>query len=153
MMYDENFLKSFVERVESIYLGVSKITKYDTTILLSLLTGILSVLDDEARKNIFSNIEIPNYIKATGENPSSLFGVDREKDNGKENLAVIRHFRNSLCHFKLNDEHIIADKKHKIKQILFEDFNLSERKTFSCCLTVKEIEKFMLFLIEKIKGS
>ena len=41
----------------------------------------------------------------------------------------------------------------KIKQILFEDFNLSGRKTFSCCLTVKEIEKFMLFLIETIKGS
>lgn len=153
MMYDEKFLKSFVERVEATYLGISKITKYDTTILLTSLTGILSVIDDEARKNIFSDIEIPKYIKATGESSTSSFGIDKEKDNDKANLAVIRHFRNSLCHFKINDEHIIANKKHKIKQILFEDFNLYGRKTFSCCLTVKDIEKFMLFLIEKIKGS
>ena len=153
MMYDEKFLKSFVKRVEATYLGISKITKYDTTILLCSLTGILSVIDDEARKNIFSDITIPAYIKATGESPDASFGIDREKDNDKAHLAIIRHFRNSLCHFKLNNEHIFANKKHKIKQILFEDFNLSGRKTFSCCLTVKEIEKFMLFLIETIKGS
>lgn len=36
--YDEKFLKSFVERVETTYLGISKITKYDTTILLCSLT-------------------------------------------------------------------------------------------------------------------
>ena len=154
MMYDEKFLKSFVERVEATYLGISKITKYDTTSLLTSLTGILSVIDDEARQNIFSDIEIPKYIKATGESSTSSFGIDKEKDNDKANLAVIRHFRNSLCHFKINDEYIIANKKHKIKQILFEDVNPWTKKiNFRCILTVKEIEKFMLFLMETIKGS
>ena len=152
MMYDEKFLKSFVERVEATYLGISKITKYDTTILLTSLTGILSVIDDEARKNIFSDIEIPKYIKATGKTSNYSCHIHKTIDNDKKNLAIIRHFRNSLCHFKLDKKHIIADNKGNIEKIIFKDY-YKGNLNFQCTLNIDEIEKFMLFLIEKIKGS
>lgn len=152
MMYDEKFLKSFIERVEATYLGISKITKYDTTILLCSLTGILSVIDNNVRKNIFSDIAIPDYIKAVGKTSNSSCHTHKTIDNDKKNLAIIRHFRNSLCHFKLDEKHIFADKNGNIEKIIFEDYYDGDLN-FQCTLNIKEIEKFMLFLIEKIKGS
>ena len=39
-----------------------------------------------------------------------------------------------------------------IEKIIFEDYYDGDLN-FQCTLNIKEIEKFMLFLIEKIKGS
>lgn len=150
MMYDKDFIKSYINRIEKNYNILEKKSKYDVTALLSSLAGILIVVDDDARKGIFSDVDIPEYIEASGKSDDELFYIDEYKDNGNQNLAIIRHFRNSLCHFKLDDVHIKKNKKNKIKEITFEDFYNGE-SNFKCCLTVKKIKEFMKFLVKVIK--
>lgn len=145
MIYDDNTLKSFTERAMENYLLLTKHgTEYDITITLCTLCGILSMLDESVRKDIFADFKIPEYCK-----PLPSFKVDPKKDSKKENLAIIRHFRNSLCHFKLDGTHVKANKNGQIEKIIFEDY-YKESLNFSCSLTAEEMKLFLADISNQI---
>lgn len=149
-MYDKNFLVSFSERTlhnYNNYLKDKKNEKYDATLLICSFAGILSILDDNARKEIFEDIDLPCYIC-----PEKNYYIDSRKDNNKENLAILRHMRNALCHFKLDAEHILPDKDNNIKEIVFEDFYLGSR-CFKCKLNINELQETFYFIIKTIQST
>lgn len=149
MMYDSPTLKSFTERALDNYNQCN--TENDITKTICCLAGILSILDDIARKDIFADFNIPEYIQ-----PEPNYYIDETKDNNNSKIALIRHFRNSLCHFKLDGEHIKPDNKNEIKEIIFEDY-YKEKINFSCTLTANEIQQFLIdigkHIIEKTKDG
>ena len=145
MMYDGKTLQRFTERaMENYELLTKHETKYDITITLCTLCGILSILDDEARKDIFVDYKMPKYIK-----PLPHFTIASDKDNGNKNLAIIRHLRNSLCHFKLDGTHIIPNVKQQIEEIIFEDYFDGQLK-FSCTLKADQIKQFLIDISDHI---
>ncbi len=147
MMYDKNFLVSFSERALSnfeYYVNNKKMEEYDATLLICSFAGVLSIIDDEARKDIFKDTKIPYYI-----NPISNYHKDKVIDNDKAELAIIRHMRNALCHFKLDGEHILANTDGEIQEIVFEDF-YKKKCNFKCSLKIEELKEFFYFIINEI---
>lgn len=145
MMYDGKTLKAFTERAIENYKQLIKSgTEYDVTIALCTLCGILSILDDEVRKCVFEDFTMPEYIR-----PLPNFTVSPDKDNNNKNIAIIRHFRNSLCHFRLDKEHIKPNPKNQIEEIIFEDY-YEEKLKFSCSLKADEIGKFLTDISDHI---
>lgn len=139
MMYDGKTLQRFTERAMKNYELLTKYeTKYDITITLCTLCGILSILDDKARKDIFVDFKIPKYIE-----PLPHFSIASGKDNGCKKLAIIRHFRNSLCHFKLDGTHIKPNTEQQIEEIIFEDYFDGQLK-FSCTLKADQIKQLLI---------
>ncbi len=143
MMYDENVLVSFSKRVLENY-KTNKTEDNEVTLALCSLAGILSILDDEARKDIFKDSCLPDYIKTE----DNLY-VDRERDCGLKNIAIIRHFRNSLCHLKLNENTISKNAVNRITAINFRDY-YQGGCNFECKLKVGELGQFCCFLVETI---
>ena len=145
MIYDKDTLQSFTRRaMENYELLTKQGTEHDITITLCTLCGILSILDDKARKDIFVDFKIPKYI-----DPLPHFSVAPDKDNNNENLAIIRHFRNSLCHLKLDGKHIIPNAKQQIEEIIFEDY-FDEKLEFSCTLKADQIKQFLITICDHI---
>lgn len=135
MMYNKRLLQDYASRIQNIYNNQINSTN-DFTLTYSLFCGIVSIIDDITRETIFKNIQIPKYVK-------------NQKNNYKEKSSeIMRHFRNSLCHFKLDDTSFIANAQKKISTIVFTDLD-----KFKCVLTVKELNDFFLFIINTILTS
>ena len=99
-----------------------------------LFCGLVSVIDDDTREVVFKSIQFPEYIK-------------NEKSCHKEKSAeIMRHFRNSLCHFKLDYTSFIGNERKQISKIVFRDLD-----KFECSLTTKELNEYFLLIIDIIQ--
>lgn len=143
MMYDGKTLQRFTERAMENYKQLIKSeTKYDITISLCTLCGILSIIDQYSRQDIFSDFHIPSYVTPT---------ICKLAPNDKKNksLAIIRHFRNSLCHFKLDGKSIKSNDSGMIEKIVFKDVHKGKLQ-FSCTLKADQIKQFLVTICNHI---
>jgi len=143
-MYDDKFLMDYATRIKKIYDNNIN-SDNNFTLTFSLFCGLISVIDKEVRKEIFSKIELPKYINPT---KNSIL-----QDEKIKTVAIMRHFRNSLCHFKVDRQQIISDNQGNIIKIVFKDKYFKENKkicNFSCELNIEELNNFFNFILEKI---
>lgn len=146
MIYDDKFLNDYATRIKKIY--VSNIKKSNNfTLSFSLFCGLIAIIDTDIRNKIFSKIQLPKYI-----NPNTNKLSD--KDNKNKTISIMRHFRNSLCHFKIDGTQFISDNQKNIKAILFIDKDFySNEKNFECCLSITEFNSFFNFILNTIVAS
>lgn len=142
MMYDENFLKDFAGRASENYKQM-KGSEYEVTALFCSFSGLLSVLDENVRKDLFRNVKYPIFLKDIRNDLSDI-------DEGNKSLSMIRHLRNSLCHLKIDEKHIRHNEKNEITSIILEDINLKNQITFSCELSVSELEELFFFIANTV---
>ncbi len=143
MMYDGKTLQSFTERAMKNYKQLIKSeTEYDITIALCTLCGVLSIIDQYSRQDIFSDFHIPSYVT-----PTKCKLAPNDMNN--ISLAIIRHFRNSLCHFKLDGKSIKSNDSGIIEKIVFKDVYKGKLQ-FSCTLKADQIKQFLITICDHI---
>lgn len=142
-MYDKKMLTSCTERILNIY-RKNKNKENDFTLLLVSFAGLLSVLDENVRKEIFKNFSFPEWF-ATEKN-------DEDNNGETKGEYYIRHLRNSFCHFKLDPENIIPDEKNQISKVRFLDKH-NGKTNFDCIMTVAQVEELFLLIIDAIKKA
>lgn len=120
MMYDDNFLYSFCDRVKKNYEAL-KDSEFEVTMLLCSFIGVVATINDEKWVEIFGNVKFSKEL--------------RQKIIIHDDKNIFKHIRNSLCHLKISKEYIHAENK-QITQI-----QLKDRNNFECTLTVAELEE------------
>lgn len=138
MMYDDNFLYSYCDRVKKNYEAL-KDSEFEVTMLLCSFVSIVAIIDDNIREELFSDAKIPDYINPEPNTP---------KDGETETLAFYRHLRNSLCHLKIDNQRIKPDGKKEILSVKLVDIwkhnekgRITEDKVFECTLTIAELKE------------
>ena len=150
MMYDDDFLYSYSQRAKENY-DVMKNTEYGFTMLLCSFVGVVAIIDDNAREELFCDQDIPNFI--------TMIKCDIcEKDNNSKVLAFYRHLRNSLCHLKIDNDRIKSNNESTISSIILKDYWEHEKKgkkvkdkTFECTLTIETLEKLFYVVVDVIQ--
>ena len=149
MMYDGKFLSSYSKRAKINY-EILKGSEYNFTMLLCSFVGVVAIIDDNAREELFCDQDIPNFI--------TMIKCDTcKKDNNSRVLAFYRHLRNSLCHLKISNQKVRSNEENKISSIILEDFMIDKKgkktskKNFECSLTEDELEKLFYLVVDTIQ--
>ena len=148
MMY-EKVLKDYSKRaLENYEKNIN--TENDVTLLICSFTGVMAMIDKKMRKLFFKNVAYENITQIVNPIKNEPYnGIDENN----QTLALYRHFRNALCHIKL-EEHITADENDEIASIKFEDY-WDKKLQFDCILTIQQLAEFFKFtvdIIQKNKG-
>lgn len=143
MMY-ENILKDYTKRAYQNY-QKNRNSEYNVTLLISCITGALSLIDEKMRKMFFENISYNDILKIAIPEINEIYN---KKDNNNGTLSFMRHLRNSLCHIKL-ENNIKLDKDDKIEAITFEDY-YNDNLQFRCTLNIKELNSLFKFIVDTI---
>ncbi len=143
MMY-ENILKDYTQRAYQNY-QKNKDSEYNVTLLISSITGALSLIDENMRKKFFENIPYEDIQKIAKPEINKIY---QNKDGYEYTLAFMRHLRNSLCHIKL-ENNIKVDKDESIETITFEDY-YNDNLQFRCTLNIKELNSLFKFIVDTI---
>lgn len=143
MMY-ENILKDYTKRTYQNY-QKNRNSEYNVTLLISCITGALSLIDEKMRKMFFENISYEDILKIAIPEINEIYD---NKDGNNATLSFMRHLRNSLCHIKL-ENNIKLDKDDKIEAITFEDYYQKELQ-FKCILNIEALEELFLFIVNII---
>lgn len=146
MMY-ENILKDYTQRAYQNY-QKNKDSEYDVTLLISCVTGVLSLIDEEMRKMFFKDTPYDDILKITKPEINEIYNG---KDNHNKTLAFMRHLRNSLCHIKL-ENNIKVDRDEKIEAIIFEDYWDNELQ-FKCTLNIENLNRLFKFIVDIIQKA
>lgn len=146
MMY-ENVLKDYTQRAYQNY-QKNEDSEYDVTLLISCVTGVLSLIDEEMRKMFFKDTPYDDILKITKPEKNEVY---IKKDGNSRTLAFIRHLRNSLCHIKL-EKNIKVDKDEKIEAIIFEDY-WDNKLQFKCTLNIENLNRLFKFIVDIIQKA
>lgn len=139
MMYDDKILSSCTARILEIY-NKNKNKDNNFTLLLTSFAGLLCLLDEDVRRCIFDDFRFPDWFSPEKNCQSN---AETEKE------SAIRHMRNSLCHFKLNGENIIADDNNQISCVNFID----RETNFKCKMTVEQMKELFLLMANKVVSA
>jgi len=139
MMYDDKILSSCTARILEIY-NKNKNKDNNFTLLLMSFAGLVCLLDKDVRRCIFYDFRFPDWFK-----PEKNYKINGET----EKESAIRHMRNSLCHFKLNGENIIADDNNQISCVNFID----RETNFKCKMTVEQMKELFLLMANKVVSA
>ena len=146
MMY-ENVLKDYTQRAYQNY-QKNEDSEYDVTLLISCVTGVLSLIDEEMRKMFFEDVSYEDILEVATPNKNEIY---IKKDGNNETLAFMRHLRNSLCHIKL-ENNIKVDRDEKIEAIIFEDY-WDNKLQFRCTLNIENLNRLFKFIVDIIQKA
>lgn len=146
MMY-EKVLQDYSQRAYDNY-KENVNTENNVTLLICSFTGVMAMLDDKIRKKMFKDISYEKVCAIVSPDKNELYEA---KDGSNKTLALYRHFRNTLCHIKM-EEHIRADDNNQIESIRFEDYYQNQQK-FDCTLTIDQLRNFFEFTVDLIQQN
>lgn len=135
--------QKIIEQYESI--GLAEDEKYDVTLLINCLTGLLIL----PQQHWFSNL--PKEIVTNEKWGISETDISFIKSGELKNVEeVSRHIRNSIGHYNYQ---IFSDEKEKLSSIEFLDFQDHTKtvQTFKAKFTIEQLSIFVNNLSDTFK--
>lgn len=140
MSYYKNQEFDFVNRTKAIIeqydkLELSKAEKFEVTLLLNCLVGLLIL----PQQHWFDNLPTDLISqKEWGINEKDVSFIKEGEPKNVKNIA--RHLRNSISHYRFKA--FANDESNDISRIKFEDYDPSNKKTFETTISVSSIRQF-----------